>query len=602
MCLLDLSDYLSALLNTFSTVIDLELTVINKDPLIRVAQTGDFYNKDKTISTPSGAATEGFAKSYSLAVIKEGAPRVQIDTSDYVRTRPELLAYDEGRYYSLLLYPIRLDDEIIGVIVAASFTERQQQILLKKQDQLMQCLASLCDLVSSKLKEEILHDQVRSSNTQLNSVLEAVPNGLILYSPENGILQINRYAEYYLHFSDEAVKQELLREVLSFARSCLAQSASSTRNIHKKIENVTFSIQVQAILIPGDQQTILCQIIPYSQVVSSLLQEDDSAELSKEIVFSSSKMRKLVGQANIVATKNVNVLITGESGTGKELMARFIHNMSFRKNKPFISINCAAIPEALLESELFGYEEGAFTGAKRGGKIGKFVLADKGTLFLDEIGELPLHMQAKLLRVLSERKVDPVGGTTPIDIDVRIVAATNRNLEEMIKNKEFREDLYYRLCVVPINLPPLRERSEDIFILTSSFVKKYNEILGKNILGIREDTISVLRQYNWPGNIRELENCIEFMMTFEENSLLSPDNLPPRIRRMLEEMKSQEEPSDTGRPKSLKQLVEEYERNILLKAAAACGENPTTEDLRQLCSSLGISLASYYRKIKMPES
>jgi transcriptional regulator with PAS, ATPase and Fis domain len=219
------------------------------------------------------------------------------------------------------------------------------------------------------------------------------------------------------------------------------------------------------------------------------------------------------------------VIIRGESGTGKELIAEAIHNNSVRKSAPFIRVNCAAIPENLLESELFGYEKGAFTGATAS-KPGKFNIANKGTIFLDEIGDMPKSMQVKLLRVLQEREFESVGGLVTQKVDVRVISATNRNLEEMMKTGDFREDLYYRLNVLPIVLPPLRDRKADISLLVEHFIEKLGKKLNKEIKGIRKDCLLYLQDYNWPGNIRELENVIERAINMCDSEEITSKDLP----------------------------------------------------------------------------
>lgn len=239
-----------------------------------------------------------------------------------------------------------------------------------------------------------------------------------------------------------------------------------------------------------------------------------------------SKMQQVISICNQVAESNATVLITGESGTGKEVMARFIHERSLRNNKSFIPINCAALPENLLESELFGYEKGAFTGAVSR-RIGRFELAQGGTIFLDEIGEMSLNMQVKLLRVLQEREVQRVGGNSSIKVDVRIIAATNKNLVQAIEKGVFREDLYYRLNVVPVELPPLRFRKEDISGLINIFIKKY-DVQGR-IKGITEEAMELIEGYKWPGNIRELENVIERLVILSRESYIEPGQLPAEI-------------------------------------------------------------------------
>jgi nitrogen regulation protein NR(I) len=247
------------------------------------------------------------------------------------------------------------------------------------------------------------------------------------------------------------------------------------------------------------------------------------------IIGTSAGITELYAILERVADQPTTVLITGESGTGKELVARALHEHSARKDKPFIKVNCAAIPKELIESELFGYERGAFTGAVTS-KPGRFELASGGTLFLDEIGEVPIEMQVKLLRVLQESEFERVGGIKTIRVDVRLVAATNRDLKKLIVAGGFRDDLFYRLNVVPIRLPPLRERVGDIPLLVEHFLAKFNERLKKNVEGLELPALEILGQYPWPGNIRELENVIERAVLFCDTQKLRAEDLPPDLR------------------------------------------------------------------------
>ena len=249
-----------------------------------------------------------------------------------------------------------------------------------------------------------------------------------------------------------------------------------------------------------------------------------------EIIGRSPRMLEIFDVIDRVADTPSTVLVTGESGTGKELVARALHEYSRRKSKPFVRVNCAAIPTELLEAELFGYERGAFTGAVTS-KPGRFELAHEGTLFLDEIAEIPPSMQVKLLRALQEQEFERVGGIKTIRVDVRLVAATNRNLEEEIREGRFREDLYYRLNVVHVELPPLRERPEDIALLFSHFLDRYNERLGRTVRGISPEAESLLLAYEFPGNIRELENLVERCLLFCDGEIIEPEHLPEPIRR-----------------------------------------------------------------------
>lgn len=250
---------------------------------------------------------------------------------------------------------------------------------------------------------------------------------------------------------------------------------------------------------------------------------------NRGLVGGSSEMKRIFTLINKLAQVDTSVLVRGESGTGKELVARAIHMNGPRKDERFVAINCSAIPEALIESEFFGHEKGAFTGADSR-KIGKFQFADGGTLFLDEIGDISASLQVKLLRALQEQRFTPVGSNREVEVNVRIVAATNRNLEEMIKKGEFREDLFYRLNVLPIFLPPLRERKDDIVSLVNHFLAKFGALYGAKITGITDEAKELLIKYNWPGNIRELENVMEHAFVVESESKISASSLPDSIR------------------------------------------------------------------------
>ncbi|MCR1899426.1 sigma-54-dependent Fis family transcriptional regulator [Irregularibacter muris] len=301
------------------------------------------------------------------------------------------------------------------------------------------------------------------------------------------------------------------------------------------------------------------------------------------IVGRSPAIMKAKNMAKKAAGTSSNVLLLGESGTGKELFAHAIHKGSARRNFPFVKVNCAAIPNELLESELFGYEGGAFTGAQKKGKIGKFEVADRGTIFLDEIGDMSLHMQAKLLRVLQEREIEKVGSTTTKKVDIRIIAATNRNLEELVKRGEFREDLFYRLDVVTLHIPPLRERNGDVQILAYYLIDKICNSMGKYILKLSEETMMYLENYQWPGNIRELENVLERAINIvEKDAIIQPMHLSKEIVGQFEFKEI----------RSLKDAMEETERNTLVEALSMAKGNRT-----KAARLLDISRTSFYEKL-----
>jgi transcriptional regulator with PAS, ATPase and Fis domain len=304
-----------------------------------------------------------------------------------------------------------------------------------------------------------------------------------------------------------------------------------------------------------------------------------------DIIGESSAIRQSMEKAKRVAQGPSTVLILGESGTGKELFAQAIHNASDYKFGPFVSVNCGAIPRELIQSELFGYEEGSFTGAKQGGCAGKFVSANGGTLFLDEIGEMPLEMQINLLRVLEEEAVVPVGGKSAIPIHVRIIAATNRSLFDEVSKGNFREDLYYRLNVISIALPPLRAREGDIDLLANYFVKKISRKIGKHIDAIDPDVTRTFERYHWPGNIRELANAIEYAVNISPDEHLKKKNLPPYLRNI--------------RPEKLRSAAERImtlsalEKDAIKKALLFYNGNMT-----KTSKALGIGRNTLYAKMK----
>ncbi|MGB9977174.1 sigma-54 interaction domain-containing protein [Thermovenabulum sp.] len=322
------------------------------------------------------------------------------------------------------------------------------------------------------------------------------------------------------------------------------------------------------------------------------LKELTGARYSWEnIIGESEKMKRAKFLARKAAATDSNILLLGESGTGKELFAHAIHNDSRRNNFPFVKINCAAIPSELLESELFGYEEGAFTGAKKGGKIGKFELANKGTIFLDEISEMPLGMQAKILRVLQEKEIDRVGGITPIPVDVRIIAATNKDLKKLVKENKFREDLYYRINVMTIEIPPLRERLEDIEILANYLLKKLSNQMGKYISGISKEAVELLKGYSWPGNVRELENVLERAINLTDSDYISQEHLPIYITRP--EAKKQRFFTEITFDYSLRKVVEQAEKEAIKDCLRY-----TKGNKRLAAKILKISRSRLYEKLK----
>ncbi|MEB3103664.1 sigma-54 interaction domain-containing protein [Ferviditalea candida] len=340
--------------------------------------------------------------------------------------------------------------------------------------------------------------------------------------------------------------------------------------------------------IKEDYENLRARMKLYETEIEELRDKEIKIE---NFVIRSKPMIRVWKLVKNVAKSDATVVLLGESGVGKTMIAHFIHHESERRGGPLIEVNCGAIPESLFESEMFGYESGSFTGANKQGKPGLIELADQGTLFLDELGELPLSVQAKLLKVLQEKQVARIGGVRPRTINFRLVVSTNRDLEEMVKKGLFRKDLYYRLMVVPIAVPSLKERKEDILLLIQYFLKHYNEKYHKNIC-FDSMTVDELVEYDWPGNVRELENLVERLVITAENRCILPSQLPFDIQfRHLKDMKFDDE--GWGIPgQTMKDQVGEVERKWLRQAAKNC------KSTYEMAKYLGISQTSVVRKLK----
>lgn len=493
-----------------------------------------------------------------------------------------------------LVSPISLNSKILGTISLLSFDHDQRNILLSRQGQYLDYIARMGELLAGQAQlHEALHE-LSSSEKYFKTIIDSVNEGIIAVNSETIITHFNKAAERFLnvqsnimigkplkdYFPDSSLPEIINnRKPVTEKEAEFLSSGSETRIIYSAYPIIIEDKVVGAVKTFKDSKTI-------TQFAGSIASRHEAVTFN-DIKGESAAISKLIDQAKIVAHGRSTVLLQGESGTGKELFARAIYQASPFNKGPFQVINCSAIPESLLESELFGYEEGAFTGARKGGKPGKFELADGGTLFLDEIGDMPLFLQAKLLRVLENSTLERVGGTKQYSFNIRIIAATNQVLEKMVQEGTFRQDLYYRLNVIPLYIPNLRERPEDILPLSSFFLEKYSFLMGKTINTIDNDLQDVLSNYSWPGNVRELENVIEYAVNFEITSSLSITSLPPwlTLKKMNPEKK-----------KALKSKTDILERDLITEMLKMHGTS--LEAKQNIADQLGISLTTLYRKMR----
>ncbi len=423
------------------------------------------------------------------------------------------------------------------MIALIACDETQYRILLAKPDGLFDFLQRMADLLASKIAERERLEQLHAIQQQLTTLFDTVQEGIIAVDHNGKIVNINAAAAKMLQVEQKAVLgRELagqisglpLADSLATGHDVFNQEAFRLIRGRRVYYVATMKTWLGGTEVWGAVVT-LREMAEVKKIVSNLSTQEHCFSFEM-ILGASPALVKTKQEATQAAAGNVTVLIQGESGTGKELFARAIHNAGARRDKPFIAIYCAAIPEALLESELFGYEEGAFTGARRGGKPGKFELADGGTVFLDEIGDMSLSLQAKLLRVLQERRIERVGSTETTAIDVRIIAATHKDIEAMVSQGEFRQDLYYRINVFPLQIPSLRQRRQDLPLLIDSFLARYRDKMAKTVECIDADAYACLLEYDWPGNIRELENTIEYLVNIADGKNIEQRHIPPRIK------------------------------------------------------------------------
>lgn len=471
--------------------------------------------------------------------------------------------------------PIIYQEEVIGVIGLICFEKNKKYDFIEKKDLYIEFLEQISKFISYKVYVYFSNLQLKRDNEILSNIINRVQDIIILTNRKNQIELINKKGKSIL--GDITNKEKL---ILKTSSNFLNQKEFSFLYSGKEITAIgdifTFSLENSKELTKT-----LFVFKEISEFKNYLLSFHGNSSI---ILLESPQMQNIYSQVSKVAKNNTSVLITGESGTGKEIIAKQIHDLSSYSDGAFIIVNCSAIPESLLESELFGYTKGAFTGADPKGKIGFFEKANNGTIFLDEIGEMPLQIQVKILRVLQDKKITPIGSRTEKQINVRIITATNKNLEEEVKKGNFRQDLFYRLSVFPIDIPPLRERKKDIKILVEFFIKKYYISFQKEQKEISPEVYQHFLEYSWPGNIRELKNTIEYCMNMveEDEKTIDLKHLPPKFLGNKEK---------DEKIKTLKELEKEAISNLL----KIYGNS--SEAKKNVAKSLGIGIATLYRKL-----
>ncbi|MCN3040996.1 sigma-54-dependent Fis family transcriptional regulator [Escherichia coli] len=487
--------------------------------------------------------------------------------------------------------PVILQDRCVGVISLIAVTHEQQEHISDNLRELSDYVRHISTIFVSKL----LEDQGPGDNISkiFATMIDNMDQGVLVVDADNRVQFVNQTALKTLG----VVQNNIIGKPVRFRPLTFESNFT-----HGHMQHIV-SWDDKSELIIGQLHNIqgrqlFLMAFHQSHTSFSVANAPDEPHI-EQLVGECRVMRQLKRLISRIAPSPSSVMVVGESGTGKEVVARAIHKLSGRRNKPFIAINCAAIPEQLLESELFGYVKGAFTGASANGKTGLIQAANTGTLFLDEIGDMPLMLQAKLLRAIEAREILPIGASSPIQVDIRIISATNQNLAQFIAEGKFREDLFYRLNVIPITLPPLRERQEDIELLVHYFLHLHTRRLGSVYPGIAPDVVEILRKHRWPGNLRELSNLMEYLVNVvPSGEVIDSTLLPPNLLNdgtteqsdVTEVSEAHLSLDDAGGT-----ALEEMEKQMIREALSRHNSK------KEVADELGIGIATLYRKIKKYE-
>ncbi|MGF1698769.1 sigma 54-interacting transcriptional regulator [Photobacterium makurazakiensis] len=552
---------------SLSAVLKLDAEVVDAD-LVRIAGTGP-YSKffGKKLNTSSRIFRYIIETHEEKVVLKS-------------RTDPlcdGCTNKETCRETAFLGVPIMLENRCLGVISLVAFTEESRERIKENVQLFSDYIIHIAQIVVSKVEEK--DNKTDGLDEVFTNLIGNMDQGVLVLDENSRVQYGNQQALNNLNITNDVLNKTEIN----------IQPLSVHNNELKGHQQHIISLGERQELVVGQFYNARCHqlfLMSYYQPNRSISITEPSPQFST-VIGECKKIRQLKTLISRIASSPSSVLINGESGTGKEVIAHAVHDLSERKENPFIAINCAAIPDQLLESELFGYVKGAFTGASSKGKTGLIQAANKGTLFLDEIGDMSMTLQAKLLRVLEEREVMPIGSNKAVAVDIRIISATNRNFAEMIATNKFREDLYYRLNVIPIHLPPLKEREGDVELLIRFFLEIHTQRIGVGYPGITPETMNRLNSYHWPGNVRELSNLIEYLVNVvPEGDQIDVDLLPPYF--------------DTIQPKQEIEYIQDDNAMSLEEMEKIRIEEAVNRlsNRKLVAEELGIGIATLYRKIK----
>ncbi len=581
-----ISTFLQQVTAAFASVVDIELGVIDRD-LEVIAGTG-FFAKQIGFIYKEGCMT-------NKMIASPGEEYIFVSDTKNSCYCLECSDFENCEALAFLMCPITYMDKTIGTFSLLAQNNHQQKKLIAEYDKMLKFLHNLCNFIAITLNQKTMEESVSRLADQFRALVNSLHEGIIAIDAAGMIININQSAGNILNLDSDMRNKHIKTLFQDFDSKILLNENSNLNRYYERElryvnDNDPILLLLSNITLMYENNVVIGAVISFRKkeelkIMAKKIIGEDKDRTFQAIKGTSDELTGIKKRMKRVANTDSTIMIRGETGTGKSMFARAIHEQSHRRNKPFITINCAAIPATLIESELFGYEEGAFTGAKKGGKPGKFELAHEGTLFLDEIGDMPLDSQTKLLQVLETKRIERVGGIRSRGIDVRIIAATNRDLEKLIEAGSFRKDLFYRINVIPFIIPPLRERKEDITLLMNYFLDIYTAQLNKPVRYFNERTREILTAYPWPGNARELANAVEYAVNIETGNEITPDSLPIRVLNYQEN-------KDIQSSLSLAFL----EKKVIARALRKFG--CTTRGKEAAASAMGISRATLYRKLK----
>ncbi len=579
--LIDIKEHVKKYANVITSLINVDVGIVDKN-MRRVTGTGLYKNIEGVLAL--GSVYKNTLETGKTNIIEN--PR-QHDLCS------QCLDKNNCREKLEIATPIYCRDEIVGVLGLVCFNDEQKEKIMNALDSYLNFTKQIAEFIGIKFYEYQEDALQKEREETLNQVFNNMVKGVIVSDCNDTILMVNNIGMGKLKLSPSVIGKTA--KLISQNETIMNEEVfklfigNNEYNIAGKTIPIALSNSKKGnALLFDDIQKINSSIVEIANADNTITLDN--------IIGDSPATSNLKENIKKVADSTSTVLITGESGTGKELVARSLHNQGNRKDKPFVVINCSAIPDTLLESELFGYVKGAFTGANQNGRMGKFELANNGVIFLDEIGDMPLYLQAKILRVIQDKKIERIGSNKSIDLDIRIIAATNVDLLKNIKEQKFRSDLYYRLNVIPITILPLRERKEDIIPIINNLIYKYNKISDKFVHTIEKDVLKALTEYNWPGNVRELENVIELMINMSsEDGVITMKMLPENILNSSEKSVSPLNSSNAEEDTVLDNF-EDIEKRYIEKALKIYGDD--TDGKKYISDKMSIGLTTLYRKMK----